>query len=67
MTFTELDQWSAQSDCKLYFVCIARVHGEYWHTAWFKPNDRSVSHMLGTRDSRSEAEDVCRAHAMATA
>jgi hypothetical protein len=63
MTFTDLDQWSAQSDCKLYFVCLARVQGKFRHTAWFKANERAVSNMLGTRESREEAEELCRGHA----
>jgi len=62
VTFVNLDNWSAQSECGLYFVCITSVQGRFKHTAWFKPDERAIARVLGTRDSREEAEEICREH-----
>lgn len=68
MNFDSLNQWAVTSDCRRYSVCLASVMGRFRHSAYYVPTGVvegkfSLSTLLGVRDSRGEAEDLCRQHA----
>lgn len=63
MNFITHDSWSAISECKRYAVHVASVMGKFRHMASFLPGAGKMAQPLGTRNTRAEAEELCRRHA----
>jgi hypothetical protein len=68
MNFLSVTAYAAVSDCKLYAVCLAMVNGRFRHSAYYvaagvEEGRFSLSKLLGVKDSRGEAEELCREHA----
>lgn len=68
MNFSSITAYAAVSDCKLYSVCPAMVNGRFRHSAYYVAagvieGKFSLSKLLGVKDSRGEAEELCRQHA----
>ena len=68
MTFLEVTAYAVVSDCRRYSVCMASVNNRFKHSAYFVPSGVvegkfSLSTLIGVKDSREEAEELCREHA----
>lgn len=63
MIFKAVDIWADQSECGKYFVELCKVEGRFRHTAHYKPTPKQYAKVLGSRNTKAEAVQLCVDHA----